>query len=104
MLGAFPGWPAQLPEGKAGWREAGWCRAARRAVVQAEQPQILIESDRNTATWPLWARKEVRGFSSHGGLGLPAQKNGVRMKLANLQWAAGWREVSVMHRVFREPG
>ena len=104
MLGESPGWPAQLLEGKAGWRGAGWLRAARRAVVQAEQSQILIQSDGGMATRPLWARQEVRGFSSHGGLGLPAQKNGARMKLAELQWAAGWREVSVTHRVFREPG
>lgn len=28
-------------------------------MVQAEQPQILIESDRNMAMWPLWARLEL---------------------------------------------
>lgn len=85
------------PRGGQQWREAGGRSAARRAVAQAEQPQILIESEGNMATWPLWARQEVRGFSSRGGLGLPAQ-NGARMKLAELQWAAGWREVSVTHR------
>lgn len=48
------------PVGWKGRMERGcWHRAARRVVVQAEQPQILIESDRNMAMWPLWARLEL---------------------------------------------